>query len=911
MSTPILSTKLYLPPQRPDLMPRPRLIERLNGELDQRPGLILVSAPAGFGKTTLICEWLRQSDLLAAWISLDETDNDPSRFLTYLSAALRQVDPTIDQIELGIFQPSPSTSPEVLLTALINDIAATSSPFLLVLDDYHLIEAQPIHAALTFLLEHLPAQLTVVITCRADPPFPLARWRGRGQLTELREADLRFTSKEAGAYLKEISGLNLSAAQVGALASRTEGWITGLHLAALSLQNHDDIAGFVHDFTGSHRYILDYLTDEVLSRQPEVVQHFLVQTSILDRLSGSLCDAVLGRGTRKQGSQGEIPPAPLSPCFSAHRPVASSQETLEYLEQTNLFIVSLDDERRWYRYHHLFTDLLRHRLRQIFPDQIPTLHRRAGEWYEQHDLPPEAVGHLLAAEEFERAAVLVERIGWEMLTRGEMVMLLSWLDKLPGELVHSRPQLQIFQAWALALTGRLDAAETHLQESDPEGLSGEVAAVRAYMAFLQQDSHAVELSRRALELLPEENFVLRALMALSLGTAIFWALGEPVSAAQTLTKAVRLARASGDHYLVLSAVSTLGFTQEMRGQLHRAAETYRQALQLATPSSQLEEDRGCKHAPPFAGLAHLGLAELLYEWNDLAGAERHARLGIDMGERSQSIDILQGGCSYLIMAQINLAKGEVDEAMALIRKAEQFAQVHSQAYVVALTAAVRARLWLARGNVTAASRWARERGLGANDDLNYARETEYITLARLLVVQGHTDESLGLLARLLAAAQAAERIGSALKILVLTTLAFQALGDEEQALSTLKKALTLAEPEGYVRTFIDEGEPLAELLRRASTEGITPNYVARLLVTFGQEAESTTTSAIESLVEPLSERELEVLRLVAAGLSNREIAEELFLSINTVKVHTKNIYGKLSVRGRIQAVERARELGLL
>jgi LuxR family maltose regulon positive regulatory protein len=334
-------------------------------------------------------------------------------------------------------------------------------------------------------------------------------------------------------------------------------------------------------------------------------------------------------------------------------------------------------------------------------------------------------------------------------------------------------------------------------------------------------------------------------------------------------------------------------------------------LQLATPSSLLEEDWGSKHAPPFAGLAHLGLAELLYEWNDLAGAERHARLGIGMGERSQSIDILQGGCSYLILAQIHLAQGEADKAMALIRKAEQFAQIHSQAYVVALTAAVRARLWLARGNVTAASGWARERGLGANDDLNYARETEYITLARLLVVQGHTDEALGLLARLLAAAQAAERIGSALKILVLTTVAFQAHGDEEQALSTLKKTLTLAEPEGYLRTFVDEGEPMAELLRRALSEGITPNYVARLLATFGQEAEPTTTSAIESLVEPLSERELEVLRLVAAGLSNREIAEELFLSINTIKVHTKNIYGKLSVRGRIQAVERARQLGLL
>jgi LuxR family maltose regulon positive regulatory protein len=493
-----------------------------------------------------------------------------------------------------------------------------------------------------------------------------------------------------------------------------------------------------------------------------------------------------------------------------------------------------------------------------------------------------------------------------------MVMLLSWLDRLPDELVRSRPQLQIFQAWALALTGRQDAAESYLRGIDAESWQGEVAAVRAYVAFLRQDPHAVELSRQALELLPEQNFIVRSMMALSLGTATYWALGEPVAAGKSLTEAIRMAKASGDNNLVLSATSTLGFSQEMRGQLHHAAETYRQALQLATPPSLPGESRGGSswRIPPFAGLAHIGLAGLLYEWNDLAEARRHAQAGIELGERSQSVDVLQGGCSYLIMAQIQQAYCEMDKAVELIRKAEQFAQSHNQAYVVALTAAVQARLWLAQGNLTAVARWARDRDLSANDDLSYARETEYISLVRLLVARGRTSDALGLLARLLAAAQAVERNGSALKILVVTALAFQAHNDEKRALSKLEQVLTLAEPEGYVRTFIDEGEPMVKLLRRALSEGIVPNYAARLLATFGQETERTT-PAMESLVEPLSDRELEVLRLVAVGLSNREIAEELYLSINTVKTHTKNIYGKLNVRGRMQAVDRAEELNLL
>ncbi len=705
MSTPILSTKLYIPPLHPNLTPRPRLIERLDKGLRDTPGVTLISAPAGFGKTTLVNEWLRQSDLCTAWLSLEETDNDPARFLTYLVAALEQISDTIDHIGQGTVQtPQPAPS-EALLTVLINEIAATSTQFVLVLDDYHVIKTQSIHHALTFLLEHLPSQMRLVIICRADPPLPLARWRGRGQLTELREADLRFTSEEAATFVP-----------------------------------------------------------------------------------------------RSTPSAGQA----LRP-----GPPASSQEILEYLESSNLFIVPLDDKRRWYRYHHLFADLLHHRLRQNFPDQLPVLHRRASKWYEQNGLLAEAVGHALAAADFEWAATLIEQVAWEVLIRGEMVMLLSWLDRLPSELARFRPQLAIFHAWALALTGQPDAAESYLQDIDAEGLQGEVAAARAYVAFLQQDSRAIELSRQALEHLPEQDFFLRSIMALSLGTATYWTLGDPVAAGRALTEAVSLGRAAGDSYLVLPATSTLGQAQQMQGQLHRAAETYRQALELAAVSvSQQVESRGSGggQPAPFAGLAYTGLAGLLYEWNNLDGAQHHALKGIDLGERGQSVDVLEGGRSYLTLAQVYQARGEVDKALELIQKAERFAQSHNQAYVVTLATALRARLALAQGNVAAASWWVQKRGLSANDELSYARETEYITLAQILMAQGQAGEALGLLARLLAAAKAAERIGSAIKILALEALTFQAQSDGDRAMSALEEALSLAEPEGYVRTFVDEAE---------------------------------------------------------------------------------------------------------
>ncbi|MDY6875407.1 MAG: LuxR C-terminal-related transcriptional regulator [Chloroflexota bacterium] len=934
MKTTLLQTKLYIPPAQPDpsiglrarLVPRPRLIERLNAGLDRK--MTLVSAPAGFGKTTLLSEWIYHletrffgknlvsgSPRPVAWLSLDEGDNDPARFLAYLVAALQTVEPDVGADVLTALQSPQPPSVEAALTALINDIVAVPQgdrkgrPYVLMLDDYHLIAARPIHDALTFLIEHLPPQMHLVIATRADPPLPLARLRGRNQLTELHAADLRFTPDEAAAFLNQVMELDLLAEDVAALETRTEGWIAGLQMAAISMRGRKDVTAFIRAFTGSHRFILDYLVEEVLDQQSPAIQEFLLKTSILERMTGSLCDAVLSKGAEEQGSGGDGVFSPALPL----RTSADSQKTLEYLEHNNLFVVPLDDERRWYRYHRLFADLLRQRLQQAQADLVPTLRRRASEWYEQYGLIGEAASHALAADDFERAARLIEQTAWKMLTRGEMTTLLNWLGALPDEVVRARPRLDVFRAWALTLTSQLDHAELRLQETDTQGLEGEVAAVRAYAACFRGDvTRAIELSRQALEHLPEEGLFLRSLMALNLGNA-YWLSGNPAAAGQALTKAAALGQAAGDIYLAMIATSLLGQAQEMAGQLHQAVETYRQALQLATPSQG--EGRGSRPVL-FAGLAHLGLAGPLYEWNDLDGAMRQVMRAIELGERGGSVSTLQG--SYTTLAQVCQARGDMDGALEALHQAESLARKHDLIHVIGLVAAFRARLWLAQGDpstisgqaIAAASRWAQESGLSADDDLSYTGEIGHLTLAQVLIAQGMPGEALRLLARLLEAAQTAGRTGSVIEILALQALAFQAQSDLERALSALEQALSLAEPEGFVRIFLDLGEPMVRLLRRALSQGIAPNYVARLLAAFGEEVELTS-PAMESLIEPLSERELEVLRLIAAGLSNPEIAEELVIAVSTVKSHTNHIYGKLGVKNRTQAVARARELDLL
>jgi LuxR family maltose regulon positive regulatory protein len=867
-------------------------MERLNQGMAYP--LTLISAPAGSGKSTLLGEWLGQSAWPAAWLSLDEGDNDLVRFLNYLIAALQTIQPLSGEASLAALR-SPQARPvESALRPLMNEMATAPDDFVLVLDDYHVIDAAPVHHAITFLLDHLPPPMHVMIASRVDPPLPLARLRARAQLVELRAADLRFLPDEAAAFLNAIMGLGLPADEVAILEERTEGWIAGLQLAALSLREQEDAARFLQTFTGSHRYIADYLAEEVLRHQSDNVQAFLLQTAILDRLTGSLCDAVTGRD--------------------------DGQVMLEYLEASNLFTLPLDLERRWYRYHHLFADVLRNRLRQTQPDLVPELHRRASQWYERNGLMTDAVSHALAAQDFERAGELIERIARTLWIRRELTTLLGWLEALPANMVCSRPRLAVSYAWALFAMGQWDRVEAQLQcaeralgtqatsapdelPGETRGMVGEMAAIRAAVACNRgQIAEAIELSRQALERLPEDDLILRGavagMIALNLGNADNSG-GEVVAASQVYARAAAMSRAAGDMHAVLFAASKLAQLQAIQGQLRQAASTYREALRLA--------DGRDEYTLPAAGMAHIGLGELLREWNDLEGAKQHLEQGMELGQRGGDTATLSSG--YMCLARVFQAQGEKAQAFDMIQQAVQFARASNVTWSMALAAACRAQLWLTQGNLRATIRWAEDSGLAVGDAIGYLREREYITWARVLISQNRHHEAVRLLAWLLGVIEKAALTGSVIEALVVQALAFDAQGDASQAYVALERALLLAEPEGYIRVFVDEGALMAALLRQAASRGIALDYVGRLLKTLEESASDLAQSA--PLVDPLSERELEVLRLVAVGLSNQAIAEALVLSPGTVKAHIHNIHTKLGVSNRTQAVARARELDLL
>jgi len=878
MTAPLLATKLHIPATRPETVARPRLIQRLNAGLYRR--LTLVSAPAGFGKTTLLSQWLERRNGAAAWLSLDEGDNDPARFLGYLVAALQTVNAGIGvgvQAALLSPQPPPLTS---LLAALINEIAAApeaDAPLVLVLDDYHLVQDRQVHDAVAFLLERLPpppAGAHLIIASRTDPPLPLSRLRIRHQLTELRAADLRFTTDEAAAFLNQTMGLALSPQDVAALETRTEGWIAGLQVAALSMQGRQDTAGFIRAFTGGHRYVLDYLVEEVLQRQPAEVQTFLLQTAILDRLAAPLCNALTFRD--------------------------DGQTTLEALERANLFIVPLDDERRWYRYHRLFADLLR---AQLGRDAALPLHHRAADWYERHGYTAEAIGHALAAQDTGRAAELVAAHGRQMLVRGELTTLLRWLAALPETAIRARPMLAVYDAWALTLTGQGEKAEGWLESAlaaagDSPALSevqGHAAAIRAYIAAQRGDTaQTTEQANRALALLPQDELTVRSVVAFTLGATCVMS-NDLAGAARAFAEAGRLGQQGGNLHAAVSAVCHLADLQVRQGRLRQAAETYRRALALATgPQGRLL---------PVAASAHSGLGELLHEWNDLEAAARHLAKGIELGAQWGNVDALCG--DHVALARVRLAQRDLAGALASLEEAERLVReqtVHPLA--AAQVGAFRAHLWLVEGNLAAAGRWVQDRGLTVESDPATMHGGEALVLARLLMARGKAAAAARWLARLLAWADGSGRLGDTAQV-----LAMLALADSAQSLAHLERALSLAEAEGYVRLFVDEGPPMAALLRRAAWQGIAADYAGRLLAVFEAGAASPPPSG--ALPEPLSERELEVLRLVAAGLSNREIAGRLVIAVSTVKSHTNSLYGKLNVKNRTQAVARARALGLL
>jgi LuxR family maltose regulon positive regulatory protein len=896
MAIPILTTKLHIPPARPDWVPRPRLIEQVNEGLQYK--LTLVSAPAGFGKTTLLSDWSRQSPFPVAWLSLDAGDNDPARFWTYVIAAVQTVHSDTGMAALAAMQAPQPPPMESLLTGLINEIAGVLAPFVLVLDDLHLISGEPVHDGLTFLLDNLPSQLHLVVSSRADPPWPLARLRARREMVELRSRDLRFTSQEAVTFLKQVMKLNLSPEDVAALKERTEGWIVGLQMAALSMRGRDDLSGFVRAFSGSQRFVLDYLVEEVLERQPGDVQEFLLQTSILERMSAPLCDAVTGRD--------------------------DSQTTLAQLEEANLFLVPLDDERRWYRYHHLFADLLRSRLQRAQPDQVPALHRRASEWYESQGQIVEAMGYALLAGDVGWIEHLVAGNALGIIYHGDLAVVTRWLDTLPAEVRRARPRLGVAQAWVLAYAGRLDDTEPLLQAAEKalagpgehnapvlnlaerQQIAGHIAAVRAYVAALKEHlPQAAALAREALDRLPETDLIARGWVSLVLG-CVLRSLGDLAAAAQTFAEALAISQAAGDSHLAVDVLWEWAGLQSVQGQLRSVVRTCQQALRMA---DQYTRQGG--RPLPVTGYTYTLMSNVFTEWNDLETALRYARQGIELCKLWGQADALTQG--YFNLAGALQAIGDTDGALEALQRAKEVVSTLGPWYTVT-AGAHEAHLRLAQGDVAAAVRWLQECGPDVDDALNLDYSASHQVLARTLMAQGRLEEALELLARLYRMAEAAGAMRRTIRILVLQALAWQAQGEEDRALAALKHALSLAEPEGYVRTFVGEGAPLGKLLRQAAGRGIKLDYVGRLLAALENEATSgqqASRLAASSLLEPLSERELEVLRLLTTYLSSTEIAQELVVSASTVRSHIKNIYGKLDVHTRADAVRRARELGLV
>ena len=892
---PLLTTKLHTPPIRPDLVPRPRLIERLNAGLGRK--LTLICAPAGFGKTTLANAWLRSTGRPVTWLSLDAGDNDLARFLDYLVAAFRWIDDGIEGAAQRLLEAPQLPPVELLLTELINGVATHPQPFVLVLDDYHAIAEVGVHQAVGFLLERQPPQLHLVIVSRQDPALPLSRLRGRGQVTEIRQHDLRFTAAEATAFLNQVMGLDLETTDVAALEARTEGWIAGLQMAAVALQSRvaeggeEGVSQFIDSFSGRHHFILDYLTDEVLAYQPEAVHRFLLRTCILERMCASLCDALLDRAPEEGGG------------------FASSREILEHLQRTNLFVVPLDEEGQWYRYHRLFGGLLRARLQETAPHQVTALHRRAAAWHEGNALLVEAVHYALAIPDFDLAAGMIERAiprvgAWSSVN---VAIFREWLAALPDDALRARPRLRLFASRVYYVIGQRDRTERILEKledsipgdpslPDAEEILASVMVDRASYAAVRGDlQQAIELAHRALTHLPD-HAIMRMRVTVILGMAHFRA-GDVAEASRALSEAIAAARTAELGFVAAPLFCNLAEVLIVQGQLRQANQTCRQARDLAivdgTPTSM-------------AGFPGLELGKILYEQNDLPEAERYVIDSLDLLGRSGTTDSF--GIGHALLARIQQARGNDEGALVAIERAIQIARDFDITRVSTLIEAHQARIWLAQGRLEPAARWAQDyRQLGETE---YLREFEDLTLVRVLLAQDEPAAALALLESLRPAAETAGRMGTVIEILALQALALGAVADEDGALEALGRALHLARPEGYARVFLDEGATMAHLLRRAANLGIAPHYVGQLLAGWEPE-EARQAVDMSALVEPLSDRELEVLALLARGLTNPEIAERLFVSLSTVKSHTRNLYGKLGVHSRVDAVTRARSLGIL
>lgn len=922
----LLSTKFYVTPIRREHVPRKHLTEQLSTTLQRK--LTLISAPAGFGKTTLVSEWIAylrqqacdasQNSYRIAWLSLDEGDNDPVRFLAYIISALNRmegVESLVGKGALSMIQSPQSPSPESILTSLINDLAAVSGKVILILDDYHVIETASINDMVSFLLEHLPHQMHLVIATREDPQLPLSRMRARGQMTELRAADLRFSTAEAVDFLNTVMKLNLSSDDVAALETRTEGWIAGLHLAAISMQGHKDPSRLIESFTGSHRLVLDYLIEEVLDQQPESLQAFLLQTAILNQLCGDLCDALTGE--------------------------VDGQETLAHLEKANLFVIPLDEERHWYRYHHLFADLLRQRMQHAYPERLADLHRRASEWYSRNEVIHEAIEHALISEDFQRASHMINSQIDALWQRGEHIILRRWIQVLPENLLLSEPQLGILHAYYLYIVGNHEIGENilqtiekriafrntrddterdshslgqvHLTGTGTSKLEARIHVLRALIAsFNGNIEEMIHHANWALEHLPEHATTWRSLAAFALGDAYSF-MGNMTESYRARAEALKACEAAGNIFYTIVAKLKLVATLREQGELQRAIDICRQQVELADDYGLLDTVAvGCLRAV---------WGEMLAELGQLDEALHQTMLASKTAERGANVIML--GFSYFGLIRVLFSSGDLKSGQEIINRVIRINhETTLPTWLTTHMAVWQARIWLACDNVDAASEWARSQGMdsvlvgSSLDSVDFFSLYLYIIFARILIAEYRFDTAIEVLERLEIAARDGQRTACVIEILMLQAVAYQSNGNSKNAMQLLDQSLALAETGGFIRIFVDEGPQMAQLLYEALSRDIAPEYVRRLIAAFPsdekeQEAQAKTQSDTFDWVEPLSERELEVLHLVAEGLTNVDIATSLCLSPHTIKVHTRNIYEKLGVHNRMEAVARARGLGIL
>lgn len=903
MVHPILATKLYVPHPNPNLVIRMHLIERLNEGATKK--LILISAPAGFGKSTLLSSWVaqRESTTRIAWLTLDESDNDIVRFMSYFIAALQKIEPEIGSGLISAIQDHGDPNPEIILTHLLNEIDLLTDDVIMIIDDYHVIDSKIIDQVITFLLDHLPSKFHLVISSRIDPTLPLPRLLARGQMIEIRADDLRFSSDEAANFLNLVMGLDLADSDLIALEERTEGWIAGLQLAALSMQAHNNTHEFVQTFTGSNRYILDYLGEEVLANQPSEIKEFLLKTSILKRLSADLCDELLS-----------------DPKISSN---FSSQKILEHLDSNNIFIEALDDDRHWYRYHHLFSDLLQHHLQRQQPDWISELNSRASRWFEINGYPGDAIFHAFNADDITKAAEIIGLNAITTIANGGVYTVSSWLDQLSEDLIRSKPELCLAKSWQLYVMGQTDMAifwldaleenlgfpeESRFDEIDvadlpnPEIWEAKATLRSTIYAWQGKAQSSIEVAQWALENILPGNPNYRCILEWNLAFSSRL-VGHLKDSEKAYLRAFQLGKKAGNSVTVLNAIVGLAQLYKVLGQLEKAERTYLNVFEL-----------GKEYRLPYSvalGSAHIGLATVLCQMNRLEDAVLHFNQGYEISEKWGSLDLVKANvCKF----RLQLAYGDLHSAQEALDKAISLAEGFGQDFRGGVAQFLRVRLWLQQGKLDKALDWFHQENKFNPDDLSELNEVKGITQARVMLATGDLTGSLELLDRLLVNAEKTGRLEHAIEVRIILAQAFDVLKETGQALIHLSTALKMAEVHGFVRIFIDEKptlEPLISKLIHSGSmgieSGVSITYIHKILSAFGEKSPSKS----QTLVEELSPRELEILELISIGLSNKEISERLFLSINTIKGYNNTIFGKLGVQNRTEAANLARELSII